>query len=185
MRGKPVEVTLADGSKVEVPRVSPFGAPDGIAEKLRYLEDQTRGVTLDRLGRKIQRELGRADRLEKMSERCDAFIQHPDTPPEKRDEYFKKMESFNSQIEGALDNVEKAGNEILEVNDRINKYADEVSTWIITEKLKPLDPSQVLDPDVAIDVCRAALGLESLSKGVEGEDDPLAPMDENSSGAAG
>jgi hypothetical protein len=184
MRGKPIEVTLTNGQKVEVPRVSPFGAPEGIAEKLCYLDDQIRGKTLDRVSRKIDREYGRAVRLEKMSERCDAFIQHPDTTPAKREEYLNKIEVYDSQIEGALDAIDKAGEEVIEVNGKIRQYTDDVAVWIVTEKLKIADAKSVLDPDVSIDICRAALGFTPI---VEGDDkkSPLAPTQENLSGAAG
>jgi len=184
MRGKPIEVMLANGQKVEIPRVSPFGAPSGIAEKLRYLEDQVRGSTIERLSRKVVREMGRTERLEKMADRCEAFIQHPDTPPEKRDEYFKKMESFMAQIEGSVDNTEKTGEELLEIKDTTDKYAGEVAAWVLNECLHMTETESVLDRDVEIDICRAALGFDPIGTGVKPEG-PLAPTGENSSGADG
>lgn len=158
MRG---EVKLLNGEILSVKRVSPFSLHEGMREKLRFLEDQTKGTSLLRFHRKLEREESRVARMERMVARCEEFISHPDTPFEKREEYFKKVESYEKEIESSQGNVDEISEELISLDVKIKQYAKEVAGWyagtigITDEKF-----DEASNDDVNITIVRALLGID-------------------------
>ncbi len=183
---KTIAVTLAEGCVANIPRISTFTAPEGMAEKIRFIEDQIYGTSVTQMQRKAEREELRIKRLEKMVERCEAFIDHESTTFEKREEYLKKIETYENDIEKCQERLESYFDQIITLDRNLRNYSIEIAEWILHES--GMDENAIknnLTDILAIDVVRAGFGFEPSEKVDENTPSPLTHTEEKSNGTDG
>lgn len=186
---KLIEITLADGSVFEVPRISTFAAPEGMVEKIRFLEDQVQGMSISQLQRKMTREEVRIERLTKMVGRCEDFIKHEGTPLDKQEEYMKKIETYENDIEKCQDRLDGIYDEIIVTDKNIRAYAVDVASWLLAKTgREDANVNELVTGTIAIDIVRAGFGYKPTTEGEQEANDSSSPLtltDKKSNGTDG
>jgi predicted nucleotidyltransferase len=158
------EVKLADGVKYKIKKVNPLSnhVPDHLKDQFMFLKRQIEGSEAMLLGKKIAAIQRSVDRLERLAQRAEDFIDSEAATTEKREEYFKKLEVFLQEKDNALAQLDEEDTKYTKLVQSLTERSIEVAAWGLS-----LDPNcmsqetaeNLVDETTAIIVVRAMLGL--------------------------
>lgn len=182
-------VRLSDGNEYNIPKFPPLServAP--IREKLLDLQDSLLGEAVFVNERRLSREMSAVNRLEKMIDRVEKFLDLPDLAADKRDEYYKELKDLNKMLEGRVDSLETLSDDGASLASRISRNALDCATWALTQEPNNLSSeaaAELVSAANAIEVVKAMFGFLADRTGEDADTGPLSLPEGSTSGAAG